>query len=136
MSASERTPSLRRSRLGAFIVSAVVLELTLATAAIHFGLGSGLQILNAGGYLFFGALYAAAVLAQVPAFTTLTALGLGGYTLATIAGYLIIGPYFTLGWATKAIEAALVGLLAAEYLLTQRWPNRQPRSVAAGRRGE
>lgn len=136
MSATERTLSLRRSRLGAFVVSAVVLELALAAAAIHFSLGSGLQILNGGGYLFFGALYAAAVLAQVPAFTTLTTLGLGGYTLVTIAGYLIIGPYFALGWATKAIEAALVGLLAAEYLLTQRRPNSQPRSVAASRPGE
>jgi hypothetical protein len=116
-------------------VSAVVLELALAAAAIHFTLGSGIQLLNAGGYLFFGALYAAAVLAQVPAFSTLTSLGLGGYTLLTIAGYLIIGPYFALGWATKAIEAALVGLLAAEYLLTQRVPNRQPRSVGTGRPG-
>ena len=31
-----------------------------------------------------------------------------GYAAMTIAGYLVMGPYFTLGWIAKGIEVALI----------------------------
>jgi len=45
-------------------------------------------------------------------------LGLALYTLATIVAYLVIGPYFALGWIAKAIEVAILTLLMAEASLT------------------
>jgi hypothetical protein len=41
-------------------------------------------------------------------------LGLMGYAATTIAGYIVIGPYSTLGWTTKAVEAVLIALLALD----------------------
>jgi hypothetical protein len=34
----------------------------------------------------------------------------------TIAGYLVMGPYFTLGWIAKGIEVSLIVLLAVDIL--------------------
>ena len=41
-------------------------------------------------------------------------MGLAGYTVTTIVGYLIIGPYFALGFITKGIEVAILALLALD----------------------
>ena len=40
--------------------------------------------------------------------------GLAGYVALTIVAYLVIGPYFTLGWVAKAIEVAILILLAVD----------------------
>jgi hypothetical protein len=37
-----------------------------------------------------------------------------GYTAMTIAGYLIMGPYFMLGFIAKGIEVALIALLVLD----------------------
>ena len=37
-----------------------------------------------------------------------------GYAAMTIAGYLVMGPYFTLGFIAKGIEAALITLLVVD----------------------
>ena len=37
-----------------------------------------------------------------------------GYAAMTIAGYLVMGPYFTLGWIAKGIEVVLIALLAVD----------------------
>ena len=34
----------------------------------------------------------------------------------TIAAYLVMGPYFSLGWIAKGVEVALIGLLAVDIL--------------------
>ena len=41
-------------------------------------------------------------------------IGLAGYVALTIVAYLVIGPYFTLGWVAKAIEVAILILLAVD----------------------
>ena len=99
------------------IVVIAIVELTLTTAAIHLTLGGLLFTLNAVGYAVLAA--AMVVIATVPhrlvrRFDWLPRVGLAAYTLATIGGYLIMGPYFTLGWVAKAIEVAILILLVAD----------------------
>lgn len=102
------------------LLTGVILELTAATALIHLGLGGTLFTLNGLGYLGLGALYLGAVLAPIPAVRRLgwlPRLGLAGYASVTIVAYLVVGPYFTLGWVTKGIELAIVLLISAELLI-------------------
>jgi hypothetical protein len=42
--------------------------------------------------------------------------GLAAYTATTIGAYLVMGPYFSLGWIAKAIEVTILALLMADML--------------------
>jgi hypothetical protein len=100
------------------IVVIALVELTLTTAYIHLSLGGMLFTLNAIGYV--GLALAFVVIATVPhplvrRFDWLPRVGLGAYTIATIGGYLVLGPYFSLGWVAKAIEVAILTLLVADF---------------------
>jgi hypothetical protein len=99
------------------ILMLVVIALTLATASIHLSLGGMLFTLNAVGYAGLAAALAIVTTVRHPfvqRFAWAPRVGLVGYALATIVGYLVIGPYFTLGWIAKAIEIAIVILLLAD----------------------
>jgi hypothetical protein len=101
------------------MLTAAIVGLTAATAYIHLGLGGVLFTLNGLGYLGLAALVAigaAAPVAMVERFSWFPRIALMGYAAMTIAGYLIIGPYFTLGWIAKGIEVALITLLAVDIL--------------------
>ena len=98
------------------LVSGVIIELTLATALIHLDLGGTLFTLNAVGYLALGGAYALAAV-RLPAlrrYGWLPRVGLAGYAAVTIGAYLVVGPYFALGWITKGIELAIIGLVIAD----------------------
>ena len=102
------------------ILTGVILELTLATAFIHFTLGGTLFLLNAAGYVALGTAYVAAALLPIPAIRRLAWLprvGLAAFASVTIVAYLVMGPYFTLGWVTKGIELAIVMLVIADLLI-------------------
>jgi hypothetical protein len=102
------------------LLTGVILELTLATAIIHFTLGDTLFLLNAAGYLVLGAAYLLAVTLPMPAirrFAWLPRIGLATFASVTIVAYLVIGPYFTLGWLTKGVELAIVLLVIADLLI-------------------
>ena len=108
------------------LLTGVILELTLATAVIHLSLGGTLFLLNAAGYLALGATYLLASVLPMPAVRRLAwlpRLGLAAFAAVTIVAYLVIGPHFTLGWVTKAIEIAIVMLVIADLSI----------SAAAGR---
>jgi hypothetical protein len=112
---SNLTPLALR-RPGRALTIAIV-ELTLTTAYIHLTLGGLLFTLNAAGYAALAA--AMVVVATVPhplvqRFDWVPRIGLAGYTATTIAGYLVMGPYFSLGWVAKAIEVAILSLLVAD----------------------
>jgi hypothetical protein len=99
------------------IVVIALVELTLTTAYIHLSLGGLLFTLNGIGYV--GLALAMVVIATVPhplvrRFDWLPRVALGAYTIATIGGYLVLGPYFSLGWVAKAIEVAILTLLVAD----------------------
>jgi hypothetical protein len=104
-----------RSTLAVGLTIAIV-DLALITAYIHLTLGGTLFTLNALGYV---ALAAALVASAVPhpfvrRFAWLPRVGLAGYAAVTIVAYLVVGPYFSLGWIAKGIEVAIIALLAAD----------------------
>ena len=102
------------------LLTGVILELTLATAIIHFTLGGTLFLLNAAGYVVLGAAYLAAASVPMPAMRRLgwlPRIGLAVFASITIVAYLVVGPYFTLGWVTKGIELAIVLLVIADLLV-------------------
>jgi hypothetical protein len=108
-----------RSRTAGVVLTAAIVGLTLATAYIHFGLGSLLFQLNGLGYAGLAALIvvgAAAPMPIVQRFAWFPRLALVGYAAMTIAGYLVMGPYFTLGWIAKGIEVALIAFLVVDVI--------------------
>ena len=107
------------SRSARAVLLLVILELTLATAYIHVGLGGLLFTINAIGYLCLAIAYGAtAAVPMLRRYGWLPRIGLAGYTLVTIGSYLVVGPYFDLGWIAKAIEVAIVGLVLVDLLGT------------------
>jgi hypothetical protein len=107
------------SRFAGLALTAAIVELTLTTAYIHLSLGGFLFTLNAIGYVVLAAavaIGAARPYALIDRFSWLPRLGLAGYTLLTIGAYVVIGPYFDLGWVAKAIEVAILTLLAADVI--------------------
>ena len=108
-------------RAAAALLTAVIVELTAATAYIHFTLGGTLFLLNGLGYLALGTAYLVAAVLPMPAVRRLGWLpraGLAAFASVTIVAYLVTGPYFTLGWLTKGIEVAIVLLLIADLLMS------------------
>lgn len=106
-----------RSRTGGFAVTTVIVGLALATAYIHLGLGGLLFTLNGLGYIGLAGLIvigAAAPVAIIKRFSWFPRVALLGYTAMTIAGYLVMGPYFTLGFIAKGIEVALIAALTVD----------------------
>ena len=107
------------SRLAGVALTAAIVGLTLTTAYIHLSLGGVLFTLNALGYLALAvalAVGAAGAHPLIDRFSWLPRVGLAGYTLVTIGAYLVMGPYFSLGWVAKAIEVAILTLLAVDVI--------------------
>ena len=92
-----------------------IVGLTLGTAYIHSTLGGLLFTLNATGYLVAAAAMIVP-LAIASRFRWFIRVGLVGYTAATIVGWAIQGPYFELAYIAKAIEVALIALLAIDFV--------------------
>jgi hypothetical protein len=111
-----QTSSTLRARGPAIALTAAIVALTLTTAYIHLSLGGLLFTLNAIGYAVLAAALAAGAVPHrlVSRFSWLPRVGLAGFTVLTITAYLVIGPYFSLGWSAKAVELAILALLAAD----------------------
>jgi hypothetical protein len=107
----------RRVRL---LLTLVILELTAGTAYVHLTLGGTLFLLNAIGYAVLGTAVAATTLLPIPFLRRLAFLpkiGLAGFAVITIGAYLVTGGYFPLGWITKGVELAIIGLVLVDLLL-------------------
>jgi hypothetical protein len=103
------------------LLTGVILELTLATAIIHLTLGGTLFVLNGAGYLVLASAYLATVALPISAvrrYAWLPRVGLAIFASVTIVAYLVVGPYFTLGWLTKGVELAIVLLVIADLLIS------------------
>ncbi|HEV2006130.1 MAG TPA: hypothetical protein VGQ85_05890 [Candidatus Limnocylindrales bacterium] len=103
---------LRRSDVA---IRLVIVALTLATGYIHSTLGGPLFTLNAIGYAV------AAVAMVIPLgmairFRGLVRLGLIGYASTAIVAWYLIGPRYDIAYVAKAIEVALIGLLAIDFV--------------------
>lgn len=105
-----------RARGTAIALTAAIIALTMATAYIHFSLGGVLFTLNALGYAGLAAAFLAGSLPLplISGLTWLPRVGLAGFTAVTIAAYLVIGPYFSLGWIAKAVEVGILVLLTVD----------------------
>ena len=99
-------------RLGVVAVRSLVVGLTLATAAIHASLGGLMFLASAIGY----AILAVAMIVPGPIGRVrwLVRLALVGFTAATIGGWVLFGARFPLAYLDKAIEVALIGVVALE----------------------
>lgn len=114
------TATTQTRRLPSLVLTAAIIELTLTTAYIHYSLGGLLFTLNAAGYAALAlGLAVTAIFPEgfIGRLGWLPRLGLAGYTALTIGAYLVMGPYFALGWVAKAVEVAILTLLAADMVL-------------------
>ena len=91
-----------------------IVGLALATGYIHSTLGGLLFTLNAVGYLV-AAVAIAVPLGLAIRFRWVVRLGLMGYAATTIIGWAIQGPYYSTAYIAKAIEVALIVLLAIDF---------------------
>ena len=92
-----------------------IVALTLGTAYIHSTLGGLLFTLNATGYAV-AAVAMIVPLALAIRFRWFVRLGLMAYALTAIAMWAINGPYYSTAYTAKAIEVALIVLLAIDFL--------------------
>lgn len=105
-----RTP-LRPSDV---VIRAAIVGLAIATGYIHLTLGGLLFTLNALGY-FTAAVAMVVPLALAVRFRWFVRLGLIGYAATTIIAWAIQGPYFQTAYIAKAIEVALIALVAIDF---------------------
>ena len=96
------------------IIRIAIVGLTLGTAYIHSTLGGLLFTLNATGYVV-AALAIVIPLALAIRFRWFIRLGLMGYAATAIVAWAITGPYYTTAYIAKAIEVALIALLAIDF---------------------
>ena len=95
-------------------IRAAIVALTLATGYIHFTLGGLLFTLNAAGYAV-AAIAMIVPLALAVRFRWVVRLGLIGYAATAIVAWAVMGPYFSTAYIAKAIEVALIVLLAIDF---------------------
>jgi hypothetical protein len=103
--------SLRTSDV---VVRVAIVALALATGYIHYTLGGLLFTLNAVGYAV-AAVAMVIPLALAVRFRWVIRLGLIGYAATAIVMWAIQGPYYSTAYIAKAIEVALIVLLAVDF---------------------
>ena len=96
------------------LIRSGIVALTIATGAIHLTLGGLLFTLNGLGYLV-AAVAMIAPLSIAVRFRWLVRLGLIGYAATTIVGWYVMGPRYETAYVAKAIEVALITLLAVDF---------------------
>ena len=96
------------------VLRAAIVGLTLGTAYIHSTLGGTLFTLNAIGYVVL-AVAMVAPIAIASRFRWVVRISLAGYAASTIVGWAIQGPFYTTAYLAKAIELALIVLLAIDF---------------------
>jgi hypothetical protein len=103
--------SLRTSDI---VVRAAIVALALATGYIHSTLGGLLFTLNAIGYAV-AAIAIVLPLALAVRFRWVIRVGLMGYAATAILMWAIQGPYYQTAYIAKAIEVALITVLAVDF---------------------
>lgn len=112
-------PARERGNAFAIMLTTAIVALTLATAYIHSTLGGMLFTLNALGYVALAAAIVIGATVTIPIvvrFSWLPRVALFGYTLATIVGWLMMGPRYDMAYLAKAIEGVLLALLVVDSL--------------------
>ena len=96
------------------VLRLAIVALAMGSAYIHLTLGGLLFTLNAAGYLA-GAVAMLAPIAIARRYRWLIRISLAAYAMTTIAAWVVDGPQFSLAYLAKAIELALITLLAVEF---------------------
>src|SRR6476646_307949 len=96
-------------------VRAATVALVLGTAYIHSTLGGLLFTLNSIGYVV-AAVAMVVPLALAVRFRWIVRIGLIGYAATAILGWAIMGPYYSTAYVAKAIEVALIVLVAIDFV--------------------
>ena len=97
------------------VVRAAIVALVLGTAYIHSTLGGLLFTLNSIGYVV-AAVAMVIPLALAVRFRWIVRIGLIGYAATAILGWAIMGPYYSTAYVAKAIEVALIVLVAIDFV--------------------
>ena len=97
------------------VLRVAIVALTLATAYIHLTLGGLLFTLNAIGYVV-GAAALVVPIAIAVRYRWLVRIGLAGYAATTIAAWVIQPIYYPTAYLAKAIELALITVLAIDFI--------------------
>jgi hypothetical protein len=100
---------------GDIVLRVASVALTLATAYIHATLGGLLFTLNALGYLM-GAAALIVPVAIAAHYRWLVRIGLAGYAATSIAAWVIQPTYYSTAYLAKAIELALIAVLAIDFI--------------------
>jgi hypothetical protein len=95
-------------------IRVAIVALALTTGYIHYTLGGLLFTLNALGYLV-AAVAIVIPLALAVRFRWFIRLGLMGYAATAIVMWAIQGPYYSTAYIAKAVEVALIVLLAIDF---------------------
>lgn len=120
MREAKRTTNSVDARPTTIIARTLVVTLTLATAAVHASLGGLLFAVNAAVYAGLAlAMVLPGPLAHVRWLIRLTLIG---FTAATIGGWVLFGARYPLAYMDKAIEAALIVVVAIDVRLTDGGP--------------
>ena len=105
--------TLRPTAGAGLLIRTAIVAMTVATGWIHLTLGGVLFTLNGLGYLVAAAAMVVP-LALAARFRWLVRLGLIGYAVTAIVGWFLMGPRYDVAYLAKAIELALIALLAIE----------------------
>jgi hypothetical protein len=97
------------------VLRVAIVALTLATAYIHLTLGGLLFTFNGIGYLV-GAAAMVVPIAIAVRYRWLVRIGLAAYAAATIVGWVIDPVFYSTAYLAKAIELALIALLAVDFI--------------------
>jgi len=92
-----------------------IVGLTLATGYIHSTLGGLLFTANAAGYATLAVAYIVP-LDLAERFRWLIRMALGGFTTATIVGWVLTGPRYETAYIAKGIEVAILVLLTVDFV--------------------
>jgi hypothetical protein len=123
--------ALRPTSGAGLLLRGAIVALAIATGWIHLTLGGPLFTLNGLGY-FVAAIAMVVPLALAVRFRWFIRLGLIGYALAAIVGWYVMGPRYDVAYLAKAIEVALIVLLAIEARAYDGNPIRRVRRSASG----
>ena len=126
--------TLRPTSPTGLLVRTAIVGLTVATGVIHVRLGGPLFTLNGLGYLA-AAVAMVAPLAIAIRLRWFIRLGLIAYAATAIVAWYLIGPRYDVAYVAKAIEVALIGLLALEVWAYDGNPLRRIRRAIQPSRG-
>ena len=98
---------------GDIALRVAIVALALSTAYIHLTLGGLRFTLNATGYVVLAAAMIAPIAIAVR-YRWLIRLALAGYAATTIVAWAVEGAFYSTAYLAKAIELALIALLAID----------------------